>query len=181
MKSPYLSVAAPLLRGITDEISTHARVGPGSESVQELIGRVRSVSEQAQALMRSALEAAFPEVGWSDSEDKQDHRTGTTPCWVYDPIDGAYHYLQGLPLWSSSLALVKGGQAVLALVYDPCKRELFAAEAGKATTLNGSPVKVSAKSELQTAVAGTALPPFGGVATVGLRRGGTPRRLYGNR
>jgi myo-inositol-1(or 4)-monophosphatase len=129
-----------------------------------LIGRVRDVSQQAQAQMRAALEAAFPEIGWNDSEDKQDPQAGDAPYWVYDPIDGAYHYLQGLPLWSSSLALVKDGQAILALVYDPCKRELFAAEVGKGATLNGQPVNASAKGDLRTAVVGTALPPFGSVA-----------------
>jgi len=160
MKSRYASVAAALLRGITDEIASGAQASSGSESIPELIDRVREVSEQSQAQMRSALEAAFPEIGWNDSEDKQDPQAGAAPYWVYDPIDGAYHYLQGLPLWSSSLALIKDGQAILALVYDPCKRELFAAEAGKGTTLNGRPVKASAKADLHTAVVGTALPPF---------------------
>ena len=75
-------------------------------------------------------------------------------------------YLQGLPLWSSSLALVKDGQAILALVYDPCHQELVAAEVGRGTTLNGQPVSASAKTELRAAVVGTALPPFGSVAPI---------------
>jgi myo-inositol-1(or 4)-monophosphatase len=164
MKSTYASIAAALLRGITDEIASDAQASSGRESIPELVDRVRDVSKQAQAQMRSALEAAFPEIVWNDSEDKQAPLTGAAPYWVYDPIDGAYHYLQGLPLWSSSLALVKDGRAILALVYDPCKRELFAAEAGKGATLNGQPVNASAKGDLRAAVVGTALPPFGSVA-----------------
>jgi myo-inositol-1(or 4)-monophosphatase len=166
MKSTYATVAAALLRGITDEIAFRAQASSGSESIPELIARVRDVSKQAQAQMQSALAAAFPEIGWNASEDKHnsedelDTQAGTAPYWVYDPIDGAYHYLQGLPLWSSSLALVKDGQAILALVYDPCQRELFVAEAGEGTTLNGQSVKASAKTDLRAAVVGTALPPI---------------------
>jgi myo-inositol-1(or 4)-monophosphatase len=164
VKSTYATVAAALLRGNTDEIAYGAQASSGRESIPELIARVRDTSRQAQAQMRSALGAAFPEIGWNDSEDKQDPQAGAGPYWVYDPIDGAYHYLQGLPLWSSSLAMVKDGQAIIALVYDPCKRELFTAEAGKGAKLNGQPVNASAKVDLRTAVVGTALPPFGSVA-----------------
>lgn len=160
MKSTYASVAAALLRGITDEIAYSAQAASGRETIAELIDRVRDVSKQAQAQMRSALAAEFAEIGWNDSEDKRDHGAGNAPYWVYDPIDGAYHYLQGLPLWSSSLALIKDGQAIVALVYDPCKRELFVAEASKGTTLNGQRIRASTKTDLHTAVVGTALPPF---------------------
>lgn len=163
MKSTHASVAAALLRGITDEIAAHARPASGSETIPELIDRVRQVSQQAQSQMRTALCAAFPEVGWSDSEDKGDVHAGEAPYWIYDPVDGAYHYLQGLPLWSSSLALVEDGRVVLALVYEPCQRELFVAETDEATTLNGRPIKASAKTDPRTAVVGTAMPPFGSV------------------
>jgi myo-inositol-1(or 4)-monophosphatase len=57
--------------------------------------------------------------------------------------------------------LIKDRRAILALVYDPCKRELFVAEDGKGTTLNGLPVKASSKVTLHAAVVGTALPPMG--------------------
>jgi myo-inositol-1(or 4)-monophosphatase len=164
MKSTYASVGAALLRGITDEIAARSQPAVGTASIQELIGRVRDVSTQAQTQMRSTLGAAFPEIGWSDSEDKHDLQPGDAPYWIYDPIDGAYHYLQGLPLWSSSLALVKDRRAVLALVYEPSQRELFIAEADHSTTLNGRSITSSTKIDLRTAVVGTAVPPFGAVA-----------------
>ena len=42
--------------------------------------------------------------------------SGSEASWIYDPIDGAYHYLMGLPLWSSSLALVVNGETRAAFV-----------------------------------------------------------------
>ncbi|HTJ25562.1 MAG TPA: inositol monophosphatase family protein [Candidatus Limnocylindria bacterium] len=58
-------------------------------------------------------------IGWSDAEaqpDLQRRPADDETFWIFDPIDGAYHYLQGLPLWSSSLALISGGRAVFAVV-----------------------------------------------------------------
>lgn len=154
------TLVAALLRGITDEFALNAPMLSGDESIPQLIERVCALSAQAQARMRTLLASAFPDIGWSDSEDKADTQVGDLPHWVYDPIDGAYHYLQGLPLWSSSLALVKGGKAIAAFVYDPTRHELFIAQAGKGATLNGQPIKVASKSQLRTAVVGTALPPY---------------------
>jgi myo-inositol-1(or 4)-monophosphatase len=162
--TPNYIPAAVMLRGITDKIARYAQTTSGKESIAESINRVRDVSKQAQAQMRSALGAAFPEIAWSESEDKRDRSDSSAPYWVYDPIDGAYHYLQGLPLWSSSLALVKDGHAILGLVYDPCNQELFVAETGRGTSLNGQSICASAKTDLRAAVVGTALPPFGSVA-----------------
>jgi hypothetical protein len=76
VKSTYATVAAALLRGNTDEIAYGAQASSGRESIPELIARVRDTSRQAQAQMRSALGAAFPEIGWNDSEDKQDPQAG---------------------------------------------------------------------------------------------------------
>jgi myo-inositol-1(or 4)-monophosphatase len=161
MKKESIFTAAALVRGLTDELAAIARPPAPNETVQQLIQRVREISAQARAQMRQALASVFPHVDWIDSEAKRDSVVSDSPHWVYDPIDGAYHYLQGLPLWSSSLALVSGGRAVLAFVYDPLSRELFVAEDGNGTTLNGRPVRIGGKTDLRAAVVGSALPPFG--------------------
>ena len=59
---------------------------------------------------------------------------------IYDPIDGAYHFLQGLPLWSSTLVLMERGQPLFSLVYEPVARELFMASRGHGAFFNGAPV-----------------------------------------
>lgn len=86
---------------------------------------IRRLSAKAAGDLRKALAIDYAEVGWADEDDinRQDER----PYWLYDPIDGAYHFLQGLPLWSSSLALIIGGKPVLSVVHDPVQRETFVA------------------------------------------------------
>jgi myo-inositol-1(or 4)-monophosphatase len=163
MAQDNFSTASLLLRGITDEIAFGERHPVQQEGIPELINRVRETSKRASAHMRCALAAAYPPIGWNDSEDKHASDAGSSRYWVYDAIDGAYHYLQGLPLWSSSLVLVDNAQAVMALVYDPHQRELFVAQAGKFAAVNGKPIQTSRKTNLSTAVVGSALPPFASV------------------
>lgn len=57
--------------------------------------------------------------------------------WVVDPIDGTYNYLRNMPGVCVSIALMKGWQAVVGVVYDFTRGELFAGGKGLPLTLNG--------------------------------------------
>jgi myo-inositol-1(or 4)-monophosphatase len=163
MKPEDFSIARALLRGITDEIERAPRAPVQQERIADSIARVRAISTRASAHMRAALADAYPDIGWSASEDRHGPATDVSRYWVFDPIDGAYHFLQGLPLWSSTLALLEDGKVTLSLVYAPHNQELFTAQEGQGATLNGSPIQASLKSDLSCAVAGSAVPPRGSV------------------
>jgi myo-inositol-1(or 4)-monophosphatase len=68
--------------------------------------------------------------------------------WVFDPLDGTTNYAHGLPIFCASLALELDGDAVVAAVYDPSRRELFTAERGHGAWLNGVPLRVSGAAAL---------------------------------
>lgn len=144
------------VRRIADHIADNGPTCGSTQSLEQQIAHVRQVSLEAQRQLREALAPAYPEVGWTDEED----RPTSDAYWLYDAIDGAYHYLQGLPLWSSSLVLVRGGETVLAVVYDATRREAFFAEAGKGASCNGQAIHVSARTTLSHAVVATANPPL---------------------
>ncbi|MEI9924842.1 MAG: inositol monophosphatase [Bradyrhizobium sp.] len=149
---------ALLLRAATDQIAS-ATIRPApDQDIGSLIDWLRNTSAAAAAVMRSALAERYPGIGWVDEEGRPE--ASDEPCWVYDPIDGAYHFVQGLPLWSGSLALVQDGRTAFAMVYDPTLRELFAAQEGAGATLNGRTLTSHPKSRLNTAVLGTAVAPF---------------------
>jgi myo-inositol-1(or 4)-monophosphatase len=80
------------------------------------------------------------------------------PCWIFDPIDGTTNYAHGLPIFCASLALEIDGEPVVGTVYDPTRRELFAAERGKGARLNGQPIHVSAAAVLVDAMLVTGFP-----------------------
>jgi myo-inositol-1(or 4)-monophosphatase len=154
-----VDVCADLVRTIADEIAASDNRTGGGDAVADMIARVREVSEAAEIRMRSALAGYYPSIGWSNEEG----RPAADDYWLYDPIDGAYHWLQGLPLWASSLVLVRGGKPVLSVVYDPSTQEIFIATKDKGASCNGQPIGVATKSSLTTSVVGTAVPPVGQV------------------
>lgn len=79
-------------------------------------------------------------------------------CWVFDPIDGTTNFAHGLPIFCSSLALEVNGEAQIAAVYDPTRKELFTAERGGGAFLNGKPMRVSSQDTLLESVLVTGFP-----------------------
>ena len=49
---------------------------------------------------------------------------------VVDPIDGTANYAAGMPLFATMLALVRGGETVMGIIYDPMGDDWFMAEKG---------------------------------------------------
>jgi myo-inositol-1(or 4)-monophosphatase len=155
-------VCANLVREITDEIAATSRPSGDTRPLDQIIVDVRATSKRAEKRMQAALSSLYPTIGWTGEEDEPD----AAEAWLYDPIDGAYHYLQSLPLWSASLVLVRSGVPVLAIIYEPAAGELFVASEGDGATCNGAPLRASAKQALGTAVVGTAIPPIAQVGPV---------------
>ncbi len=151
------------LRTVTDELARHAWRPQAEERVADILPRLLEISACARAMLKALLDARYPEIQWGADEEDPHLSTAelSARSWIYDPIDGAYHFIQDLPLWSASLALVEDGEVILALVYDPSSGKLYVGRRGHGATLHGQPLAVSAKRVLGTAVVGTGLPIHG--------------------
>lgn len=66
--------------------------------------------------------------------------------WVVDPIDGTMNFARGMGESAVSVALIRNGQPVAAVVYNPFKEELFYAQAGCGAWCNGQRLHTSAVS-----------------------------------
>lgn len=68
---------------------------------------------------------------------------GADGLWCVDPIDGTSNFVNGLPYFAVSVALMRRGRSVLGVVYDPVADEVFYAEKGGGAFLNGErlPIK----------------------------------------
>jgi len=55
---------------------------------------------------------------------------GAGTAWCVDPIDGTTNFLQGIPYYAVSVALIEGGRATLGVVHNPATGETFQAAAG---------------------------------------------------
>ncbi len=84
---------------------------------------------RAAEILHSLLTAAYPKDGWLGEEHKDtSERLDCERVWVVDPIDGTREYLQGVPEYAISVALVINGEPALGVVHNPATGELFAAE-----------------------------------------------------
>src|SRR3989338_11702533 len=88
------------------------------------------------------------------AEEGSSIQEGSEYVWVCDPIDGTIPFSHGIPTCVFSLALVKDGVPVVAVVYDPFMDRLFTAEKGNGAQLNGTTIHVSPAKTLKNAVVG---------------------------
>lgn len=78
--------------------------------------------------------------------------------WVIDPLDGTSNYLQHFPFWSVSIALRDREESIVAVVLEPLRDELFAAELGSGAFRNGVRMSVSDHAGLEGAFLATGFP-----------------------
>ena len=110
------------------------------------------VTEADTAMQQRVLEALrenwpqIPLLGEEmGAEQQQALLAGSeSGLWLLDPLDGTSNFASGIPYFCVSLALMRDGEVVLGIVYDPVRDECFCAEQGKGAMLNGSPLLVPA-------------------------------------
>jgi len=120
----------------------------------------------AEKLIRERLSAAFPEHGIFGEEGTRDRLEGEFR-WYVDPLDGTTNFAHGLPQFCVSLGLEQrsaglapdeDGTMVAAVIYDPLRDDLYAAERGRGARLNGRSIHVSSTPELAEALVATGFP-----------------------
>jgi histidinol-phosphatase len=71
--------------------------------------------------------------------------------WILDPIDGTRHYVRGIPLWATLIALEREGVVVLGVASAPALGVRWWAGRGAGAFANGERVGVSAVKALEEA------------------------------
>jgi len=69
--------------------------------------------------------------------------------WYIDPLDGTTNYVHHVAIFSISVAVSYENETLVGVVYDPYHKEMFWAIKGQGAFLNGMPIRVSEKKELQ--------------------------------
>lgn len=72
--------------------------------------------------------------------------------WVVDPLDGTLNFTRGIPIFSTSIAVVKNNRPVAAVVYNPITDSLFTAEVGNGAFWNGERMQVSEIDKIEEAI-----------------------------
>ena len=121
-----------------------------------LKGRANVVTDADLASERLILDYVseeYPDFGILSEESEP--VAGTSPyTWVVDPIDGTRNFAEGIPHFCIVVAISDGDQVVCGVTYDPVRDEMFAAQRGRGATLNGEPMQVSDREDIDEAVLG---------------------------
>ncbi len=85
-------------------------------------------------------------------------RNKTTWNWIIDPLDGTVNFLHGIPVFTVSIAVARGGETCIAVVYQPTTGEMFTAIKEDGAFLNGKRIQTSLRSEVYESVLATGFP-----------------------
>jgi myo-inositol-1(or 4)-monophosphatase len=111
----------------------------------------------SEALILSAIHKQYPGHDVL-SEESVATRNGSSFRWIIDPLDGTTNYAHGYPVFCVSIALEREGEICLGVVFNPMLDEMFAAEKGEGTFLNGRRLSVSATAILSHGLLATGFP-----------------------
>jgi fructose-1,6-bisphosphatase/inositol monophosphatase family enzyme len=146
----YIQFAEEMAKKAGTIIKEHFGLGMQREFKSDS-SPVTEADLKINSLLITEVKRLFPEhsvIGEEESHIVENSEY----AWVCDPLDGTRAFTSGLPLAAHSLALVKNGEVILGVVYDPFCDRLYSAQKGQGTTLNGVKTVVSKVSNLQRAV-----------------------------
>ena len=132
-------------------VAARGRVTVSSKGLRDV---VTEADYAAQAAVKGIIGAAFPDHAFLAEEKDATPGGASDLTWVIDPIDGTTNYSHGVPLFCTSIALTRGGESLVGVVYDPLRDEMYAAVKGQGATLNGVSIQVSGRDRLIDAIVG---------------------------
>lgn len=118
---------------------------------------VSYVDKQAEMMIVDELRELFPEAGFMTEEGTAGSE-GQDYQWIIDPLDGTSNFIQGIPVYSVSIALMYRGELQLGVVYEVGQQECFHAWKGGGAYLNGSPIHVSVQQDMDHCFLATGFP-----------------------
>lgn len=121
------------------------------------INIVTEVDHACEDAIVALLRARFPDHDIV-TEETEIERTGSPYVWYIDPLDGTTNFAHGYPCFCTSIALAHEGRVIAGVVYDPLREELFTAERGVGSFLNGRRLRVSETTEILQALLLTGFP-----------------------
>ncbi len=118
---------------------------------------VTNVDKEAEALIISKIQQSYPTHGFV-GEESGTIKGDDEYQWVIDPLDGTTNFIQGIPHFAVSIALLHKGRLDQAVVFDPLRGELFTASRGAGAQLNGYRIRCAQNRDLAGTVLATAFP-----------------------
>lgn len=114
---------------------------------------VTTADHAADAYLKNILTKAYPDYGWLSEETVDTkERLNHSRAWVVDPLDGTKEFIEGVPHFVVSVALVENGEPIIGVLYNPASDELFSAAKGDGAFLDGERLGCSTKTDFKKMV-----------------------------
>ena len=114
---------------------------------------VSIADREVENLIRAGVADILPDDGFLGEE--YGLAAGTSGyTWVVDPIDGTSPFVNGMPNWCVSIAVLFDSKPVIGVIFAPCFNELYAAATGQGAVLNGRVLKLDPSRTIRNAVTG---------------------------
>ena len=108
---------------------------------------VTTADNESDLYLKTILTESYPDYGWLSEETVDSkERLKKDRVWIVDPLDGTKEFIQGIPHFVVSIALVENGISILGVLYNPVTRETFSAAKGVGAFLNGTPIQCKTKN-----------------------------------
>ena len=117
---------------------------------------------ESQRAIQAYLSTRFPDhafLGEEEGAGKTRPAPDAPPTWIVDPIDGTTNYVHDCPFYCISIGLQIAREQVVGVVYEPSRKEMFAAAKGHGAWLNERRMQTSKAPVLGKALLATGFPP----------------------
>jgi len=99
--------------------------------------------------IKEILTSSEPDYGWLSEETvDSSERLKKERVWIVDPLDGTKEFIEGIPHFVISIALVENGIPIVGVLYNPVTGEIFTASKGEGAYLNDEPIHCTKKENL---------------------------------
>lgn len=113
--------------------------------------RVTTADLKSEEIIVKHIRNLYPEHNIL-AEENDYGQTDSEYTWVIDPLDGTNNFSCGIPIFASSIALVKGKDILCGVVYNPVENALFYAQKDYGAYLNDKQIHVNAAKSLEEAL-----------------------------
>jgi myo-inositol-1(or 4)-monophosphatase len=118
---------------------------------------VTQADRSSEALIVERIRKQWPSHDLIGEEGSRTE-TGSDFLWYVDPLDGTTNFAHGYPVFCVSLGLEYKGDRIAGVIFDPTRDEMFAAEKGGGSRLNGCTIRVSPAVRLAESLLATGFP-----------------------
>ena len=114
---------------------------------------VTNVDLKVEREVREFLKRVTPDAGFLGEEEASTAKLDDDQdVWTLDPVDGTSNFAHGLPLCAVSLAMVRRGEPIVAVIIAPFLDLRYVATKGRGAFGNGTRLQVSKATNLAESI-----------------------------